>query len=256
MPALTQNAAKPFRAFDDALGDNNSSFSKPPSVGAAVGPKTQQQHESTGSNTSGQSNSNSGSTGSSRKPHFTLGDDEAGAAQPDVAQPVEGQTAAEEKQEGDHQEETRAMTLLEWISRDEKQTSLRKMAEQCQVAMQKVNEGEIEKMRQDAVTAVNMAEQKDMKQIKGLELRLSGLEELMQEARLVVKEQSDMAKGFRQNQTRANNLGDPSILPDLCDSHEKQLNVMFLNQKKLGNIKARIYNSKKELAENLQLRLK
>lgn len=28
LPALTQNAAKPFHAFDDALGDNNNSFSK------------------------------------------------------------------------------------------------------------------------------------------------------------------------------------------------------------------------------------
>lgn len=166
--------------------------------------------------------------------------------------------AAEEdkKSSAAEDEENRAMTLLEWISRDEKQTSLRKMAEQCQVAMQKVNEGEIEKMRQDAMTVIKTAEQKDVKQIKGLELRLSGLEELMQDSRLAVKEQADMAKGFQQNQTRANNLGDPSILPDLCDSHEKQLNVMFQNHKKLGNIKSRIFNSKMELAKNLQQRLK
>lgn len=148
------------------------------------------------------------------------------------------------------------MTLLEWISRDEKQTSLRKMAEQCRVAMEKVNESDIEKLRSDAMNVIKTADQKDVKQIKGLELRLSGLEELMQEARIAVKDQSEMAQGFQQNQNRVNNLGDPSILPDLCNSHEKQLNVMFTNHKKLNNIKSRIFNSKTELGNNLLQRLK
>lgn len=156
-----------------------------------------------------------------------------------------------------HQEEDdRVMTLLEWISRDEKQTSLRKMAEQCQGAMQKVNETDIERMRSEAMNVIKTADQKDVKQIKGLELRLSGLDELMQEAKIAVKDQTEMAQGFQQNQNRVNNLGDPSILPDLCNSHEKQLNVMFANHKKLGNIKSRIFNSKMELGNNLLQRLK
>lgn len=182
--------------------------------------------------------------------HFTLGGDEEGATKCGA----EGGENEEKQQQ--IVEETRAMTLLEWISRDEKQTSLRKMAEQCQLAMQKVNESEIEKMRTDAMNVIKTADQKDVKQIKGLELRLSGLEELMQEGRLTVREQAEMAQGFQQNQNRVNNLGDVSILPDLCNSHEKQLNVMFSNHKKLGNIKSRIFNSKNELGNNLQQRLK
>lgn len=227
LPALTQNAAKPFHAFDDALGENQGSFTGKQ--------KTSQTQEESG-----------GSTG--KVAQFTLGEDEVlalpGELAPIPTPPTQGE------------EESRAMNLLEWISRDEKQTSLRKMAEQCQVAMQKVNEADIERLRTEAMYWIEKADQKDVKQIKGLEPRLSGLDELMQEAKLAVKEQTEMAQGFQQNQNRVNNLGDPSILPDLCNSHEKQLNVMFANHKKLGNIKQRIYNSKIELGKNLLQRLK
>lgn len=185
---------------------------------------------------------------------FTLGGDEDLAALGGESR--EESSSNTEKQNQQRVEETRVMTLLEWISRDEKQTSLRKMAEQCKVAMQKVNAGDIERMRGEAMNVIKTADQKDVKQIKGLELRLSGLEELMQEARVVVKDQTEMAQGFQQNQNRVSNLGDPSILPDLCNSHEKQLNVMFANHKKLTNIKQRIFNSKTELGNNLLQRLK
>lgn len=184
---------------------------------------------------------------------FTLGGDEEVLALNPSAEPDSSPANATTQQ---HQDESRVMTLLEWISRDEKQTSLRKMAEQCQVAMQKMSESEIERNRSDALNVIKTADQKDVKQIKGLELRLSGLDELMQEAKVAVKDQTEMAQGFQQNQNRVNNLGDPSILPDLCNSHEKQLNVMFANHKKLGNIKSRIFNSKMELGNNLLQRLK
>lgn len=57
LPALTQNAAKPFHAFDDALGDNHNSFSKQTKLNESQ----QQQQSSTGSN-------NSTSSSGSRKP--------------------------------------------------------------------------------------------------------------------------------------------------------------------------------------------
>lgn len=56
LPALTQNAAKPFHAFDDALGDNNHSFSK----------QTKSNESTTASQQS--SGSNNSTSSSSRKP--------------------------------------------------------------------------------------------------------------------------------------------------------------------------------------------
>lgn len=95
-----------------------------------------------------------------------------------------------------------------------------------------------------------------MKEIKGLEERLRGLENLMSDARKTVQEQNELAHAFQLNQNRAANLGDPSILPDLCNSHRSQLLVMLKNNKKLRDIHMRCAKAKDELGKNLVQRLK
>ena len=62
-----------------------------------------------------------------------------------------------------------------------------------------------------------------MKEIGGLGDRLSGLEQLLLDAKKKVTEQQDLAQAFLQNQARASGLRDTSILPDLCASHRQQL---------------------------------
>ena len=71
-----------------------------------------------------------------------------------------------------------------------------------------------------------------MKEIGGLGERLYGLEQLLVEARKKVQEQGEMAQALLQNQQRARNLNDASILPDLCASHRQQLKV-FIPKKKI-----------------------
>lgn len=105
-------------------------------------------------------------------------------------------------------------------------------------------------------TAVDAASREDMKEIKGLEDRLQGLERLMREARKIVQDQNEMALAFQQNQLRAANLGDTSILPDLCASHRSQLLVMLNNHKNLRDIRRRCSKAKDELGTNLFQRLK
>lgn len=95
-----------------------------------------------------------------------------------------------------------------------------------------------------------------MKEIKGLEDRLQGLEKLMYDAKKIVQEQSEFALAFQQNQLRAANLGDTSILPDLCASHKGQLMVMLKNHKTLRDIRRRCSRAKDELGANLFQRLK
>ncbi|EMP31775.1 RB1-inducible coiled-coil protein 1 [Chelonia mydas] len=63
-------------------------------------------------------------------------------------------------------------------------------------------------------------------------------------------------KGFLANQKRAENLKDPSVLPDLCLSHANQLMIMLTNHRKLLDIKQKCTTAKQELANNLQVRLK
>ena len=68
-----------------------------------------------------------------------------------------------------------------------------------------------------------------MKEIKGLDERLAGLQQILQNVKTLTQSQADMSQGFQQNQVRATNIGDPSVLPDLCASHQKQLMMLTKN---------------------------
>ena len=54
---------------------------------------------------------------------------------------------------------------------------------------------------------------------------VSGLEHLLLDAKKKVSEQQDLTQAILQNQATAQRERDPSILPDLCASHRKQLLV-------------------------------
>ena len=80
------------------------------------------------------------------------------------------------------------------------------------------------------------AQNVQMKEIRGLGDRLSGLEQLLLEAKRLVQEQQKLAAAFVQNQQRAIGLRDVSILPDLCASHRQQLLVMQKNHQQIISI--------------------
>jgi len=63
-------------------------------------------------------------------------------------------------------------------------------------------------------------------------------------------------KGFVQNQARARNLQDVSVLPDLCTSHRRQLSLMLKNHQSLQDIHRRCAAAKLELSANLHARLR
>ena len=65
-----------------------------------------------------------------------------------------------------------------------------------------------------------------------------------------------MHQGFVQNQARARNLQDVSVLPDLCTSHRRQLGVMLKNHQTLQDIHRRCAAAKDELSANLHTRLR
>ena len=85
-------------------------------------------------------------------------------------------------------------------------------------------------------TAIEGAQNVQMKEIRGLGDRLSGLEQLLLEAKRLVQEQQKLAAAFVQNQQRASGLRDVSILPDLCASHRQQLLVMQKNHQQIISI--------------------
>lgn len=154
------------------------------------------------------------------------------------------------------QHEEKAVTLLQWISTKDNQSTLEQMVDQCGRGLEQLDERVLEELRSNVQSALEAATKTDMKEIKGLEERLYGLEQLMFESKRIVQEQSDLATAFQQNQVRANNLGDASILPDLCASHRRQLHVMSQNHTRLRDIRKRCNRAKEELSVNLYHRLR
>lgn len=149
-----------------------------------------------------------------------------------------------------------AMSLLQWISASENQKSLLRMADNCTKELGMFDEKTISTLQEEIEKATNAATREDMKEIKGLEDRLQGLEKLMRDARNIVQNQKEVAMAFQQNQLRAANLRDPSVLPDLCEMHKNQLSVMLTAHKEMRDIRRRCAKAKDELGANLFQRLK
>lgn len=120
------------------------------------------------------------------------------------------------------------MSLLDWIhSNDDENTNLNVVADHCTKALEQMDHQLLNALEKHIEGALSSAERPDLKEIGGLGERLYGLEQLLVEARKKVQEQSELAQALLQNQQRARNLNDASILPDLCASHRQQLKVIF-----------------------------
>ncbi|KYM96349.1 RB1-inducible coiled-coil protein 1, partial [Cyphomyrmex costatus] len=148
------------------------------------------------------------------------------------------------------------LSLLRWISAKDNQSSLEQVAEQCSRGLEQFDERLMQVLKAEVNGAVDNANKQDMKEIKGLGERLFALEQLMVQTKRLVHEQGELAQGFLQNQNRASNLGDASVLPDLCNSHRRQLLVMLQNHNQLRDIRRRCTKAKEELSVNIYHRLK
>ncbi|XP_011168169.1 RB1-inducible coiled-coil protein 1 isoform X2 [Solenopsis invicta] len=148
------------------------------------------------------------------------------------------------------------LSLLRWISAKDNQSSLEQVAEQCSRGLEQFDERLMQALKAEVNAAIDNANKQDMKEIKGLGERLFALEQLMVQTKRLVHEQGELAQGFLQNQNRASNLGDASVLPDLCNSHRRQLLVMLQNHNQLRDIRRRCTKAKEELSVNIYHRLK
>ncbi|KAB0797111.1 hypothetical protein PPYR_08105 [Photinus pyralis] len=146
--------------------------------------------------------------------------------------------------------------LLDWISSTDSKSTTDQLFEHCSRVLEQYDTKIFNSLHAVLKNIFFEANQDEMKDIKGLSDRLCGLEQLMFEAKRYVKEQGDLAQSFIQNQNRASNLGDTSILPDLCASHRKQLVVMLTNHQHLSDIRRRCIKAKSELGTTLHHRLK
>lgn len=146
-------------------------------------------------------------------------------------------------------------TLLDWINQAGN-NSLEQVADSCYRSLEQLDQQLVETVDQKIASSLEGANNSQMKEIRGLGDRLSGLEQLLLDAKKKVNEQQDLAAAFLQNQARASGLRDNSILPDLCASHRQQLLVMIRNHQHILSIRKRCAKAKEELSVNLHTRLK
>ncbi|XP_043264835.1 RB1-inducible coiled-coil protein 1 isoform X1 [Colletes gigas] len=158
--------------------------------------------------------------------------------------------------EKDSEGREEVLSLLRWISAKDNQSSLEQVAEQCSRGLEQFDEKMMEALKVEVNATIDHANKQDMKEIKGLGERLFALEQLMVQTKKLVHEQGELAQSFHKNQSRANNLGDASVLPDLCTSHRHQLIVMLQNHNQLRDIRRRCTKAKEELSVNIYHRLK
>ncbi|XP_018567229.1 RB1-inducible coiled-coil protein 1 isoform X2 [Anoplophora glabripennis] len=153
-------------------------------------------------------------------------------------------------------ESAKEITLLEWISSADSKSTMDQLYEHCSRGLEQFDAQVFKSLKEEIAEMLKSADNPQMKEVKGLGERLFGLETLMREAKKYVQQQADLAQSFLKNQSRANNLQDQSILPDLCASHRKQLQLIAHNHQQLCDIRRRCTKAKEELSVNLYHRLR
>lgn len=148
------------------------------------------------------------------------------------------------------------MNLRQWIDLHDSHNSLERLVELCWRGLERFTEANAEQIRTEVQELLKSSNNTNMKEIKGLEERLFGLEKLMVDAKKVVEEQTQLALSFRNNRERFSKIKDSTLLPDLSASHKQQLQMMLSNHKKMSDYRNRCIKAKHELSSNLHARLK
>ncbi|EDW67071.2 early endosome antigen 1 isoform X1 [Drosophila virilis] len=230
LPALMALAQADFHGFDELLGNDN--------VDEDVGQLQPETETEVGE--SGESVEKSSSSTSPNK-KLKMGHE----------QEEQEETSNSRQQQQQHQ-----LNLLQWISSKGNHAALQQMCDECVQGLDTFSLEIYEKLKLEVQNIIKSAKQSDVKEIKGLSDRLYRLDEFKYEIRKIVQVQREQATAFQQNESRAVNLRDNSVLPDLCLSHRSQLMVMRDNHIKIREYSRCIANSKEELGRNLNTRLR
>ncbi|XP_048484264.1 RB1-inducible coiled-coil protein 1 isoform X2 [Plutella xylostella] len=146
-------------------------------------------------------------------------------------------------------------TLLHWILAQGNKASLQDILDYCQKGLSLIDEEPLKEREAELRHILEYANMHGLKQLKGIEERLYGLEQLLSDVRALGRDQRDQAASLIQNRERVSTACDPSVLPTLVQSHRYQLEKLLKNHQVLFDIKRRIAKSKDELSHILRARL-
>ncbi|XP_017142924.1 RB1-inducible coiled-coil protein 1 [Drosophila miranda] len=243
LPGLMALAEADFHGFDELL-DNDDVFAQ----------QQQQEQQQQGLNESSQADS--------PNKKLKMGDEKEGAGDEGSGQgvPADDTQAATRVSQTSTTSSSMArrhnLNLLQWISSKGNHSALQLMSDECIQGLHIFSADIYEKLKEEVQQIIKLANQGDVKEIKGLSDRLCKLEDFKFRIKKMVQEQKEQALALQQNEARAQNLRDNSVLPDLCLSHCTQLQVMLENHIKIREYCRCIANSKDELGKNLHTRLR
>ena len=101
--------------------------------------------------------------------------------------------------------------------------SLEQVADSCYRSLERLDEELYSQLAHMVEKTLGAADTREMKEVKGMSDRLSGMDKIMMEVKKLMQEQNDLCVALVSNKNRSVGLRDTSILPDLCDSHRKQV---------------------------------
>ncbi|XP_053624593.1 RB1-inducible coiled-coil protein 1 isoform X2 [Plodia interpunctella] len=147
------------------------------------------------------------------------------------------------------------LTLLHWILAQGNKASLQDILDYCQKGLTLIDTEPLKEREEELCHILEYANLHGLKQIKGIEDRLYGLDQLLNDVRKREKDQHDQAASLIQYRERLNTACDPSVLPTLVQSHRCQLEKLLKGHQAIVDIRRRITKSKDELSYILKSRL-
>ncbi|CAK1549757.1 unnamed protein product [Leptosia nina] len=146
-------------------------------------------------------------------------------------------------------------TLLHWILAQGNKASLQDILDYCQKALALIDAEPLKESEAQLYHILEYANMHGLKQIKGIEDRLYGLDQLLNDVKKLEKDQRDQAASIVQCRDRLSSTYDPTVLPTLVQSHCCQLEKLLVGHQKIVDIIRRIAKSKEELSQVLKARL-
>ncbi|XP_049871994.1 RB1-inducible coiled-coil protein 1 isoform X2 [Pectinophora gossypiella] len=146
-------------------------------------------------------------------------------------------------------------TLLHWILAQGNKASLQDILDYCQKGLALIDAEPLKEREAELYHILEYANVHGLKQIKGIEDRLYGLDQLLSEVKKLERDQHDQAASLIQCRDRMSMACDPSVLPTLLQSHWCQLEKLLKGHETLVDIRRRIAKSKDELSFILKSRL-
>ncbi|XP_039764443.1 RB1-inducible coiled-coil protein 1 isoform X2 [Pararge aegeria] len=177
-----------------------------------------------------------------------------GASSSEAGQPVEVPEDAESFKVASC-ESKKEFTLLHWILAQGNEDSLQDILDYCQKGLALIDSEPLKEREEELYHILEYANVHGLKQIKGIEDRLYGLDQLKSEVKRIERDQHKQAASLIQYRDRLTSACDPSVLPTLMESHRCQLDKLLEGHQLLVDIRRRIAKSKDELSHILKARL-